>query len=105
MLSPIPIGIFEATSIDRRLRGFPHSRPLTHDAAATILTTLGGDLQHVILDEVIDNCWRAKLCLLQNGRKLTVDLRPSDAFTLALILVRPIFLSNELSHKVSRITR
>jgi hypothetical protein len=100
---PMLIGIFEATTLDRHLKGFQSPRPLTHDATATILTTLGAEVQYVLLDKFIENYWASQLCMMQNGRRLTVDLRPSDAFVLALIFAKPILLANELLDKVSRI--
>src|SRR5688500_14587404 len=44
---PIVIGIFEATSIDRRVRGISSPRPLTHDLIAGVIDQLGGDFQDV----------------------------------------------------------
>ena len=40
---PILIGIFEATSIDRRVKGYPSPRPLTHDLIVNVVENLGGD--------------------------------------------------------------
>ncbi len=93
---PIVIGIFEAAALERRLKNVKFPRPLTHDAAVDILTTLGGRLVHVLVDQSIDNVWHAQLCLLQNGLRLTIDIRPSDAFMFAVLLERPIFFRNEL---------
>jgi uncharacterized protein len=80
---PMVIGIFEATALERRLKNVQSPRPLTHDAAVGILTTLGGQLVHVLVDRFLHNVWHAQLCLLQNGLRLTIDIRPSDA-------VRPV---------------
>ena len=44
---PIVIGPFEATSIDRRVKGLPTPRPLTHDLLANVIDHLGGELQDV----------------------------------------------------------
>src|ERR1700693_2841929 len=46
---PIVIGIFEATSIDRRVKGMPSPRPLTHDLVAAIVESMGGDLQDIYI--------------------------------------------------------
>lgn len=96
---PILIGLFEAISLDRHLKRREWPRPLTRDAAASILTTLGGELEHVLVDRWVDTYWCARLCIRQLGRRLTVDIRPSDAFVLALLLKRPIFFANEIIQK------
>src|ERR1700674_5820619 len=46
---PIVIGIFEATSIDRRVKGMPSPRPLTHDLVANVIDHLGGELQDIFI--------------------------------------------------------
>jgi uncharacterized protein len=96
---PIVIGIFEASVIDRHLKGFNSPRPLTHEAASCILTTLGGELEYVLIDRFVDNYWCARLSILQNSQRLTIDLRPSDAFIFALLFKQPIFITEEVANK------
>src|SRR2546429_9182147 len=52
---PIVIGIFEATSIDRRVKKMPSPRPLTHDLVASVIDSMGGDLQDVFISELRDH--------------------------------------------------
>ncbi len=49
---PILIGIFEATSIDRRVKGYPSPRPLTHDLIVSVVEQLGGEFQDVVISEL-----------------------------------------------------
>src|SRR6202040_748590 len=49
---PIVIGIFEATSIDRRVKGMPSPRPLTHDLVTNIIEHMGGELQDIFISEL-----------------------------------------------------
>src|SRR5262249_56408913 len=49
---PIVIGIFEATSIDRRVKGIANPRPLTHDLVASAVESLGGELQDVFVNDL-----------------------------------------------------
>ena len=58
---PIVICIFEATSIDRRVKGIPSPRPLTHDLVATVIEHLGGELQDIFVSEPRDHTYYAKL--------------------------------------------
>src|SRR5438477_4201285 len=81
---PIVIGIFEATSIDRRVKGMPSPRPLTHDLVAAVIDNMGGELQDVFISELRDHTYFAKLRIRQNGELLEVDSRPSDAIALAV---------------------
>src|SRR5260370_32582839 len=75
---PIVIGIFEATSIDRRVKGMQSPRPLTHDLVASIIDSLGGDLQDIYIPELRDHTYFAKLRIRKDGELLEVDCRPSD---------------------------
>ena len=97
----LKLGIFEATSIDRRLQNFQTPRPLTHDLMMQVVRTLGGELQDVLVDNVLqhdrgESYYTAKLRIRQNNRLLLVDARPSDAFAAALIEGRPIFISDNV---------
>ena len=58
---PILIGIFEATSIDRRVKGYPSPRPLTHDLIVNVVENLGGEFQDVVISELKDHTYYARL--------------------------------------------
>src|SRR6266436_7087552 len=64
---PIVIGIFEATSIDRRVKGMPSPRPLTHDLVASVVENMGGELQDIYISELRDHTYFAKLRIRLNG--------------------------------------
>ncbi len=93
---PIVIGIFEATSIDRRVRGMPSPRPLTHDLVASVIDNLGGDLQDVFISELRDHTYYAKLRIRQNAELVEVDSRPSDAIALAVTAKVPIYVAEDV---------
>jgi bifunctional DNase/RNase len=81
---PILIGLFEATSIDRRVkREFP-LRPLTHDLLKTTIEALGGVAEDVVISDLREHTYFAKLRIRQNGELLEIDSRPSDAIALAV---------------------
>ena len=97
---PIVIGIFEATSIDRRVKRLPSPRPLTHDLVASVIDNLGGELRDIYISELRDHTYFAKLRIRQNGELLEVDSRPSDAIALAVTAKVPIYVSEDVLEEV-----
>ena len=93
---PIVIGIFEATSIDRRVRGMPSPRPLTHDLVANVIDQLGGDLQDIFISDLREHTYYAKLRIRMNGELVEVDSRPSDAIALAVTAKVPIYVAEDV---------
>jgi uncharacterized protein len=93
---PIVIGIFEATSIDRRVKGVPSPRPLTHDLVANVIDQLGGELQDIVISDLRDHTYFAKLRVRMNGELVDVDCRPSDAIALAVTAKVPIYVNEEV---------
>lgn len=82
---PILIGIFEATSINRRLTGNIPPRPLTHDLLKSVIAALGATLQDVVVTDIQAHMYFAELRLKDaSGELVTVDSRPSDAIALAV---------------------
>ena len=96
----IMIGIFEATSIDRRVKRLPSPRPLTHDLVATTIEQLGGELRDIYISELRDHTYYAKLRVRQNGEMVEVDCRPSDAIALAVTASVPIYVAEDVLEEV-----
>jgi len=99
---PIVIGIFEATSIDRRVKNTASLRPLTHDLLAHTIELLGGDLQDIYINELREHTYFAKLRIRHEGEMLEVDARPSDAIALAVTVDVPIFVAEEILDEVAK---
>ncbi len=93
---PIVIGIFEATSIDRRVRGMPSPRPLTHDLVAAVVEQLGGELQDIYISELKEHTYFAKLRIRKDGELIEIDCRPSDAIALAVTAQIPIYVAEDV---------
>lgn len=93
---PIVIGIFEATSIDRRVKGLPSPRPLTHDLVASVIDNMGGDLQDIYISELREHTYFAKLRIRKDGELVEVDCRPSDAIALAVTAKVPIYVAEDV---------
>ena len=97
---PIVIGTMEAVSIDRRLKGFMPPRPLTHDLVYNILTELDAQLERIVINDLHDHTFFARLCLKKDGRVIEVDSRPSDAIALGVANQTPIFAAEHVLEAV-----
>ena len=93
---PIVIGLFEATSIDRRVRGMIAPRPLTHDLITGVVEQLGGEVQDIIISDLKEHTYFAKLRIRHEGELIEVDCRPSDAIAVAVTAKVPIFVNEEV---------
>lgn len=95
---PILIGMFEATSIDRRVKGYPSPRPLTHDLILSIVEQLGGKLHDVIITDLKEHTYYARLRISVGGEVVEIDARPSDAIAVAVTCdpPLPIFVNEEV---------
>jgi len=81
---PIWIGPWEASAIAMKLQGLTPERPLTHDLFAATLEELGARVDRVVISDLADETFHARLVLERDGRTVDVDARPSDALALAV---------------------
>lgn len=93
---PIVIGLFEAVSINKRVKGEHAPRPLTHDLLANTIEMLGGELQDVFINELRDGTYFARVRIRRDGELVEVDARPSDAIALAVTVDVPIYAAEDV---------
>ena len=93
---PIVIGLFEATSINRRVKGETAPRPLTHDLIVAAVEQLGGDVQDIVISDLRDHTYYAKLRVRQAGELIEIDCRPSDAIAVAVTAKVPIYVNEDV---------
>ena len=93
---PIIIGIFEAVSIDRKLKEIEIPRPLTHDLLADVIRQMGGELTRVVVNDLRDGTFFARLHIDMGGREVEVDARPSDAIALAVRVGCPLYAEEKV---------
>lgn len=94
---PVWIGNPEATAIAIALQEKPFPRPLTHDLLQTVIDTLGGELDMIVIDNIQDATYFATLFVRdRNGDVHEIDARPSDSIALALRTESPIYISDEV---------
>jgi uncharacterized protein len=93
---PIWIGAWEASAIAMRLQGLSAERPLTHDLFAAALDRLGVRVERVVINELADETYHARIHLERDGVHVEVDARPSDALALAVRAEVPIYAADEV---------
>ncbi len=93
---PIIIGAFEAQAIALEIEGIKPPRPLTHDLLKQLTDNLGATVTEVIVDELRENTFYAKIILEVSGFTQEIDARPSDAIALAVRAQAPIFVSGSV---------
>ena len=98
---PIIIGSFEAQSIALEIEGIKPPRPLTHDLLKNMVDNLGGTIKEIIIDELSDNTFFAKIIVEVSSITNEVDSRPSDAIALAVRSGAPIFVAEEVMKAAS----
>jgi bifunctional DNase/RNase len=91
---PIWIGPWEANAIAMRLQGVTPERPMTHDLFSQALSELGVELKQIVVSDLSEDTFRARLLLQIDGRELNLDARPSDAIALAVRAGVPIFATD-----------
>lgn len=100
---PILIGIFEATSIDRRVKGEMPPRPLTHGLLKNMIEELGAEAQDIVITNLVDHIYFASIRIQKAGEQLEIDSRPSDAIALAVQYqpFLPIYVDDSVLDKVA----
>jgi hypothetical protein len=96
---PIWIGPAEADAIAVQLQEVPLARPLTHDLLRSVIDTLGGTVNHVLVNDLSNDTFYARIVLDVNGGALEIDSRPSDAIALAVRAKVPIFADESVLDK------
>ena len=96
---PIWIGPAEADAIAVKLQDLSVPRPLTHDLLSTIIETLGGSIQHILVSDLQNDTFYAKINIQTNGSTKDIDCRPSDAVALAVRAQVPIYVEEAVLDK------
>ena len=98
---PIWIGPAEADAIAVKLQDLSVPRPLTHDLLLTVLEALGGSIKHILVDNLENDTFYAKIAIDVGGEMKEIDSRPSDAMALAVRTQVPIYATEELMEKAA----
>jgi bifunctional DNase/RNase len=98
---PIWIGPFEADAITIQLQGVQVARPLTHDLLKSIIDEMGATVSHVMVSELKNDTFFARIVMDINGSSMEIDARPSDAIALAVRVNAPLFVAEEVMEMAS----
>lgn len=93
---PIWIGPWEANAIAMKLQGVTPDRPLTHDLFSRTLDELGVTVSRIVVSDLSDETYRARLVLELDGETREIDARPSDAIALAIRAGVPIYATHQV---------
>ena len=98
---PIFIGPCEAEAIAVKLQGMSVERPLTHDLLKSVISELGGQVRHNVVNDLRQDTFYAQIVVDQDGQTRTIDSRPSDAIALAVRLEVDIFVDESVMERAS----
>jgi hypothetical protein len=93
---PIWIGPWEASAIAMKLQGLAADRPLTHDLFVAALERLAVRIDRVVISELADETYHARLVLARDGEEIELDARPSDCVALAVRTSVRILVAEEV---------
>lgn len=98
---PIFIGPCEAEAIAVKLQNVSVERPLTHDLLKSVITEMGGRVQHIVVNDLRQDTFYAQIMVEQNGQTRVIDSRPSDAIALSVRLDVPIYVAESVMERAS----
>ena len=93
---PIFIGHFEVEAIRLKLMEVEVPRPMPHELLGSVIGNLGGSVQRIIVSELKNDTFFAKIVVDYNGNSIEIDSRPSDALALAVRTNAPIFAEDDV---------
>jgi uncharacterized protein len=93
------IGPYEADAITIKLQGVEVARPLTHDLLQQAIDKLGATVSHILVNDLHDDTFYARVIMDRAGERIELDSRPSDAICLAVRTQSPIFVSESVMER------
>jgi bifunctional DNase/RNase len=90
------IGQAESTAIVHELQGTSYPRPLTHDLLKAVIVDMGGTVQRIVINDLRQNTFYARIVIEIGGKTVEVDARPSDAIALGVRVKCPIYVSESV---------
>jgi len=98
----IVIGAYEAEMIERRVKKIASARPLTHDLIVSAVSEMGGELRDIVISELREHTYYAKLRVFLSGEMIEIDSRPSDAIAVAVAAEVPVYVADDVLEAACR---
>jgi uncharacterized protein len=98
---PIWIGPCEADAITVTLQEMEVSRPLTHDLLKNVIGEMGGEVEYIVISDLRNDVFYARIVMGVSGKRLEIDSRPSDALALAVRLHVPVYIEETVMEKAA----
>lgn len=98
---PIWIGSAEAWAILTEMQGLSNPRPMTHDLLKAVIEHLNSRVKHIVVNDLQDLTYFARIVIEADGKEIEIDARPSDSIALALRCQVPIFVSEKVMQTAS----
>jgi bifunctional DNase/RNase len=99
---PIWVGVYEGTAIELQMENVETPRPMTHDLLKSVIASLGGEVERVVVCELRDNTFYATIDIRMPQGVVTIDARPSDAIALALRTGTRVFVEEAVMQSVKK---
>jgi bifunctional DNase/RNase len=96
---PIWIGNNEADAIVIQLQNVPVPRPQTHDLLKSVISQVGARVSHIVVNDLSEDVFFARINVELEGRHVEIDSRPSDAIALAVRMQAPIYAEEAVLDK------
>jgi bifunctional DNase/RNase len=90
------VGTPEAGAIALTMQGVAVARPMTHDLLRNVIESMGGKVRSILINDLVENTFYARIVLDVDGRTVEIDARPSDSIALALRTQSAIFVSERV---------
>ncbi len=97
---PIWIGENEAGAIVMAIQGKQFDRPLTHDLLKIVVDRLGGEVVRIVIDDLWQDVYYAKVTIDQGAESIEIDCRPSDALAIAMRSRAPVYVAEDVLHSM-----
>jgi uncharacterized protein len=97
----VVIGRCEGEAIACGLKGEPTQRPLTYDTMCNLIAALGCELREVAINRIDEFVFFSSIRIVQDGRVVEIDIRPSDAINLAIRINTPIYINEHVLEKAA----
>ena len=102
---PILIGPVEAGAISTGLQGKKYERPMTHDLITDMIDKLGAKVERIVIHDLKNETYYARIELSTEDGEVDVDARPSDAIAIALRTDAPIFVSDKVAARALQVNQ